>query len=242
MSTRTSTLRTLFPAGLTVIILQILVISSTPVPSLYLLYADSPDILIYAILTEIGTFLAFISTFLFILFILITIQRMRHDPDAYQVKKKQLIAALVFGIIIIVLETLFFAAITTYYILDGLGIIPLAPEFTDILIYCLIGIMALLGIGYIVFFVTFSSCLRIYQKIHDLKLFINFTLVFGIFIGVFYIVYSSQFIVMLIPSTTPDFIANLLLTSLFLISVFSGIAGLFQIIIAAGYMVIGKRK
>ncbi|MHA1109783.1 MAG: hypothetical protein ACTSRE_01680 [Promethearchaeota archaeon] len=232
MSSRTSSSKPLGKAGIIIIILRIIGMSVVLLPTFYVLFSTSPDIMIYAILQQLAPFIGFVTTLVLMISILIAFIRM-DSPSTL---------GIIFGIILLVLEILYFAAYFTMFTLfDFLGVITLTPIFIDILLYSLVIIPGLLGICYIIVFVVLAKNLRKYSNMRDMKIIIIFTMLYGIFMGLFYIFTGLSSTIFIISGIPPDWLLYILLASTYLVVVVGGIAGICLIVIATGYIILSKR-
>ena len=233
MSSRTSSSKPLGKAGITVLILKIIGISVVMLPTFYLLFALSPDFMIYGILQQLTSFIAFVITLVFMISILIALIRM-DSPSKL---------GIIFAIILLVLEILFFAAnFILFTLFDSFGVITLSPTFIDILLYSIVIIPVLLGICYIIVFVVLSKNLRNYSNMRDMKIIIVFTMLYGIFMGLFYIMTGLSSIIFIISVIPPDWLLYVLIGSTYSLTVMAGIAGLCLTVICTGYIILSKRN
>lgn len=187
--------------------------------------------MIYGILGELTPLIGYLTSLIFMIFIVIAMSRAQSK------------LGVIFGIIILLLEFLYMATYVIFYTLYiELGVISPSITFLYIVLYSMMGIAVLLGISYIIAFVLLAKNLETYSNLRDMKLIHNFTKVFGIFQGLYYILMGISTITFVMSGTPPDWVLQVIIISTYAAIVFSGIAGLSLIIISVGYILSNKRN
>ncbi|MBN2156076.1 MAG: hypothetical protein JW776_08535 [Candidatus Lokiarchaeota archaeon] len=195
---------------------------------------------ILSILLQVPTYIGFLASLLLLIFILKTFQRMEIDPRITSDNKNRIKVGKISTLILIIILSLvgiFYMVVVIFYV--ELSLITLSEIMAYILIYSLIVLEIINGIFVIITFVCLSKILWGFDDLVELRIFLHFTRWYGIFVAIGQLIAGITLIVLL-PTGSTVFIEILLIVSL-TSSIFTGIAGIFQIVIAIGFILIGRR-
>lgn len=196
---------------------------------------------INSIYTYASIAIGFIADLLFLIFVLITFQRIDRNPEQFSGNKDNIKLGIISTLILIIVLSIFGIAFVILEVFYGIfGIILLSETVANVLFYTLLGFVILSGIFYIVVFVVLGNFLAANEKLHDLQLFNKYTRIFGIFMGIYYVLLGLTFATLLIPSIGPVFS---IILSIFLSSniIINSIISISAIIMAAGFITIGRK-
>jgi hypothetical protein len=242
MSTRNDfTYKPLIYAGYIVILVRIIMAILGGLVSIILYFDSSLFLTINTIYTYGSIAIGFITNMLFLIFILITFQRIDRNPEHFSGNRDKIklgiISSLILIIFLTVFAVLFFIFGVLYYMF---GIIALSETAANIILFIMLGFVVLGGIFYIPVFIILGNMLASDKKLHDLRLFVKYSRAYGILMGVYYIILPISFVTMVIIPSNPVLLIVLEIFSSSIV-IFTSITSICEIIMAAGFITIGRK-
>ena len=245
MTTRNNqTYKPLGSAGITILSFRFFIIVYSGILTIlvFLIPSIAP---LYITLMEVSTYLSWISSLLFMIFIFITFQRMDRNTQLTPENRNQVKIGIMSSLILIIILSIFgimYFIFMTLYI--DLGIISFSITMAYIFLYTLIALEILNGIFFLLTFLILSKILSRFEKLRDLRIFMKFTVIFGIFTAITHLFLGLSLLFVLLFVFIG--ISNPILEQIGLIltysgSLFGGIAGICEIILSVGFILIAKR-